>query len=251
MSNLPVAVDGDFGDTLDDLDDAELAVPRVKPDRHTGKFKDPNSGQSWDSLRGVVLGLVRGRVLWSVEVEDDAMPMCKSLDFETGLPSETFPWDAHGGEVSETLNCASCPLKEWGSHPTRDVPWCNEQMTLPVLLTDNGGYQPVIVTFARSQLKPTKGFLGSFKRSRTPAFSVEAEISLTQLKRGDNPYVVPEYKRLGATDEGDWGYFAETFRGIRGFLQAKPQAVEAIEATSSAAEVVDNVAPVADDEIPF
>src|ERR1035437_1593745 len=137
MSTLPAIPDsGIVG--LEDYDPTiDGSTPRLQIIGPDAVFQDSQSGQQWASIRGVVLGRLKQRILWPAEMTDEKAkkPLCKSVDFRMGLPGEEFPWGPSGfaDKTVTALDCGACPLKEWDSHPTRDTPWCSEQAVLPLL----------------------------------------------------------------------------------------------------------------------
>lgn len=214
---------------LEDFDQSDMVMPTVKIDHPTGSFVDGLSNQTYKELDCVVLGLVKQRVLWHPDVDDSKdPPLCRSLDFQIGRPRvEVFPWEPSGfasavgaPEEGMTLPCASCQLKDWGTHPKQDVPWCSEQHTYVVLMrTEDGDDVPGVVTFQRSGIKPSKTYLTSFARSKTPIFTVRTHIKLEMNKRGTVTYSVPKFTRGAATDQSEWAGYSENYRSIREFLQ--------------------------------
>ena len=81
---------------LEDVDAGDITVPRLKIVHAEGVFQDNLSNAKFAELNVILLGLVKQRLMWDVEVEDDAKPLCKSADFDHGIPSDSFPWEASG-----------------------------------------------------------------------------------------------------------------------------------------------------------
>jgi hypothetical protein len=135
-------------------------MPTIKIDHERGKLVDSNSGEEYDELYWIMLGLVKQRVLWPPEVsEGKEYPLCRSYDFHTGHPDEDkFPWKASNFNPQSysdpvRLPCDECPLQVWGSHPNREAPWCSEQHTYPVLVPfgdDGKNLAPAIFMAQRS-----------------------------------------------------------------------------------------------------
>lgn len=208
---------------LEDMEGDSGATPRIAIDHKSAEYRDNLSGISVPEFDGIVLGLVKQRVLWPPEMgEEDSQPLCKSIDFITGRPGKDFPLEASGLTLTgDTANCADCKLSEWDTHPTRKGPWCQEQYVLAVLadLEGDGALAPALLTFQRSGLKAAKQYLGGFARKRQPAFSVVTRFALTPQKRGTVSYATPVITRQDDTDKALWESYGENYMAIRSFLQ--------------------------------
>jgi hypothetical protein len=214
---------------LEDVEASDLVMPTIKIDHERGKLVDSNSGEEYDELYWIMLGLVKQRVLWPPEVsEGKEYPLCRSYDFHTGHPDEDkFPWKASNFNPQSysdpvRLPCDECPLQVWGSHPNREAPWCSEQHTYPVLVPfgdDGKNLAPAIFMAQRSGIKPSKNYLTSFANKKEPMFSVMTKITLDLRRRGTNDFAVPIFTRMDPTDKDLWPYFGEQYYSIRDFLQ--------------------------------
>ena len=165
-----------------------------------------------------------------------------------GIPADQFPWPesgfTKGTEDDPILDCASCSLKEWGSHPTRSkIAWCTDQRVV-VLLRDGA---PYLMSLQRSAMKAINGFVTNFVKTQTPTFTRHAHVSLTALKQGTVDYAVPVFRVLGDTDVVDHEAYGEAYLSARQFIQSRRIAGddEPMAATKSAP------APVSDDEVPW
>jgi len=248
---------------LEDVDSTDIAMPILKIDHANGKYIDSLSGESFDDLDVILLGLIKGRIMWPAEVgEGDNPPLCKSYDFEVGHPGEDFPYTAAGLAVApaegETLTCATCPLKEWGSNPKGETPWCSEQHTFALLMNpdDEGFGSPAILTVQRSAIKASRAYLSSFARTRQPLFVVHTTLSLDAKRRGSVAYAVPKFVRGIATPEAMAGEYANTYLSIRDFVQTPRVREESdgsgdASATTASAAPRPAPAPLDDDEMPF
>lgn len=228
---------------LEDFDPKTDAVtPRLSISHREGVYVNGLTGEKFKDLDVVLLGLVKQRVLWPPTMGDEKdAPLCKSLEFTIGRPGKDFPWDKTGfnqadyantGEQPE-LNCADCPLREWGSHPTQNTPWCSEQHTFVLMLpTADEGWTPALFSVQRTGIKPSRTYLSGFKQSNVPLFIVKTKLSLLENKRGMNEYCVPVFARGLPTDESEWQNFADTYRNIRDYLQS-PRALDQDEGRSA------------------
>lgn len=221
---------------LEDFGTEDRVMPMLRINHQNAKFVDALSNQEYDSLDVILLGLVKQRVLWPAQMkaeEDSEPPLCRSYNFKEGHPArpeilangteyDRFPWDATQftkGE-SEILPCTQCPLKDWGSHPTRDAPWCSEQHTFALVIPqEDGNMVPCLFQIQRSGLKPSRQYLSSFANANQPLFTVHTKITLEAKKMGSNPFAVPKFSRSGAVDEGYFPEFSTMYRNIREYLQ--------------------------------
>jgi hypothetical protein len=220
---------------LEDFAPSDQVVPTYRISHADGTFEDSLSGAKYQQLDIVLLGLVKQRVLWPPDVSDTKeMPLCRSYDFHTGRPSpaddrggERFPWEASGlltlrpaDGSSVPLPCETCKLKDWGSHPKREAPWCSEQHTFIMMVpTSTGVLVPVIFQVQRSAIKASKTYLSSFGAAGQPLFEVWTTLTLEGRKKGSNTYYVPKFVRGGATPIELHPNFSETYRDIRAYLQ--------------------------------
>lgn len=226
---------------LEDFDTRDQVMPTWRINHHDAKFVDSLTNAEYDTLNVVLLGLIKGRVLWPAAVQADGqgeMPLCRSYDFNTGHPvltdsdgdpkPERFPWAASGfSQTGEPLPCSTCKLKDWGTHPTRDAPWCSEVHTFGIVLpgTEEGVYIPSLLQIQRSSLKSSRTYCSSFAGRGEPLFTVWTTLTLDKRKMGNNPYCVVQFKELQKSNAEDHPYFSASYRGIREFLTT-PRQVE-------------------------
>lgn len=222
-SSVPATPDGGVLG-LEDVAASDLVMPTLRIDHREGVYVNQLTDEKFAELDVILLGLVKQRVLWSAEIADAGLkerPLCRSYNFSEGHPqAEKFPWEASGFTEQEgTLPCASCKLKEWGTHPTRGAPWCSEQHTFGMLLEDNGEFSPILFSVQRSGIKESRTYVSAFHNAHTPMFTVRTKMTLESRKKGSNPYSVPHFSRGAATEESDYPNFANMYRSIREFLQ--------------------------------
>ena len=233
---------------LEDVDSSDLTMPYLRIIGREGVFQDSLSNEKFEQLDVVMLGLVKQRVLWPPQMEENGPkePLCRSRNFTQGVPGDRFraafngvtPQQASGFSHEEIdaaqqggapLECTRCNLKNWNSRPDgQNPPWCTEQHTFLVLLNntpESFGY-PAIFTVQRSAIKNSKNYLTSFTRSRQAMFTARTTLSLDVRSRGDVSYSVPIFTRGTATDPALAEQFAATYRSGREFLQTKSQVDE-------------------------
>lgn len=238
---------GTYNTGLDDLGDTVL-IPRLKIGHKTATFIYPSSGQEFPEIHAYILGLVRQRVLFHPKVDGNEKPMCKSPDARHGFPNLTpedpkkaFPWSVAQLDPSQApkdeqgrtqIACGSCHLKEWGSHPLGEKPYCSEQYTLAIvfaetieeLLEENGG-MPALLTVQKTGIKPARTYLQTFKLKDVGAYTVVTKIGLDTKKQGDTVYCTPTFKHAGPSPQNRWLDFSNDFVGIEKFLtEARPPA---------------------------
>jgi hypothetical protein len=246
----------DYG--LEDFDPTTDAImPRLQIDHKEALFVDNLSGQKFSELDVILLGLVKQRIMWADEVEDGEGPLCKSFNYTEGHPSPDFPWEKSKFDKASypddaVLPCANCYLKEWGSALNGKTPWCSEQHTFPLLMQLAGGWAPALFTTQRTGIKPSKTYLTSFSRTKTPLYTVITKLSLQAYKRGTVDYAVPVFVQKEATESSEWPFYAQQYRSIRSFISTRPSRDDDEAAAPAAPAVATAAAPAAaDDDIPF
>ena len=252
--------DGDIG--LGDFSLAEDGVlARISIDHNVGKWKtNLNEEDRFDSLTVVLLGLVRQRIMWESEMSDEIEgPLCKSNDATTGHPDQTrFPFDKSAvAPGTQTIDCASCPLKEWGSAPKGDAPWCSVLLTMPLLLLMGGAdgepiWMPATFSAQRTGIKPAKSYITQFKANNKPLFSVMTNLTLMPVKTKGRTYAVPQFTRGEVTELDSYPWYFEQYKSMRNFLTAAPRTDEedlaALEGSTDPASIIEGtvVSPTAE-----
>lgn len=238
-----VALPSDYETGLEDFDPTDAALPRISIVHEAGTFKDNLSGEEFAEIDGVFLGMIKQRVLWAEDVEDDAKPLCKSSDAETGFPNVTgpehslFPWVESGFSLSAaekdeydrpTLNCETCPFTQWGKKGTKSVPpRCSERYTFPIRYRsepDGALDRSGILSLQRSGITPAKSYLSIFSRGKMPMFSAYTRLKLDRKSRGTVKYSTPVFARGGPVPPEEWEDHAKEYRAIREFLREPPRA---------------------------
>lgn len=223
---------------MEDIDQTDIVVPRLKIEHAEGKYLDTLSNETFEKLECVVLGVVKQRSLFPAVMDEESHkpPLCKSNDFTYGNPSEEFPWAASKLDPavlgsSGPLPCASCHLKEWGSHPTTNTPWCAEQH-IYVLMTPAGDtWAPMLLTVQKTGIKPSKAYITNYARAKQPMFVAKTRLGLDLNKRGSVKYSIPTFEKLGPTDPDLWDGWAAEFTSIRDYLRMPPMREDAAVAT--------------------
>lgn len=218
---------------LEDFEVSDQVLPtiRINHARTEGPcYEDALSGQQYENLVCVLLGLIKQRILWPPELSNDkASWLCRSYNFTEGHPTrgntdsaKNFPWEAAGFTPTEegTLPCANCKLKDWDTHPSRNAPWCSAQYTFAImLLNDKGQFFPSLLQVQRSALKPANMYISSFANRSEPLFTVFTELTLSVERKGTNTYGVPKFTQRDATPEDAQQLFAQNYRAIREYIQ--------------------------------
>lgn len=249
--NLPAVVEdalAEYGTGLEDISAEDVQIPRITINHGSGVFKDRLTGEEFAEMHGILLGMVKQRVMWHPEISEnsDGRPQCKSSDAQTGYPNmdgprleDKFPWDEalldpNSMPIDEhnriTIACATCPFAKWGEKKpgktTSTPPRCSERHTYPIMYTTDPG-QPIdragIFSVQRSGIKDSKTFLAGFVQSKMPLFSAYVNISLDRKKRGMVDYAIAKFKKTGAVDQKDWPDYAKEYNSIREFLRQPPR----------------------------
>lgn len=246
---------------LEDIGVTDVVIPRLQIVHADGVFMDNLSKNVYPSLKVILLGMVKQRIMWDDKIDEGDRPQCKSTDFINGFPQmrddipkrKQFPWERSnfspenfkpedGLNNMVTLPCGSCIFKDWDKGDWKTPP-CNEQHTYPLLYSPDGDPEnliPALFTTQRTGIKPSRTYISSFAQTKTPLFTVFTELTLTQQSRGINKYSVPNFKRLEQTDRGGWSEYANQLRSIREFIRQPPRSPKDDEPTSDApAEVAE------------
>lgn len=254
MPHLPATLDDAELTGLEDFDPStDLVMPMLRIDNDKAELVDNLSGERFDSLEVVMLGLVKQRVLWPAEMGDGEPlpPLCRSYDFLLGRPDvDRFPEKASGLKVvgDEPLDCAHCALKDWGSNPKSETSWCTEQWNFVLMTPAGDGYAPAQFTVQRSGMKDARAYLSSFQRATQPLFVCTTVITLDARKRGSVKYAVPQYKRGALTPLEYHDEWKSTYRRIREWLQTPRGRKEETGGEEPAAASTKSPAAVPDDE---
>jgi hypothetical protein len=235
----------DYADIgLEDVGVSDVVIPRLQIIHDEALLKNNLSGETFDKLNVILLGLVKQRVMWADEVgESGSRPLCKSPDFENGFPNvrddvpkdrrfdwsqsnfspEDFPADK-GLNGMVTLPCAQCVFKEWDKQGWKQPP-CAEQHTYPLLYTTDEGesWAPALFTTQKTGIKPSRQYISSFAQTKTPMFTVYTELSLVLQSRGTVKYSTPSFKRRGQTERENWTEYGNQYRSIREFIRQAPR----------------------------
>lgn len=223
------AMGGDTVTGLESVDASDIALPVINIDHAENVFVDKLTGQKYPEIDGVLLGLLKQRIMWDTEMSAPGStqgPMCKSPDAVTGAPQENFPWPEYkkaGGALpsgSKTIACADCPFAQWGSNPKNDTPWCSLQHVYPVVVGDSENVTGLL-TLQRSALKPSSGYLTGFVRDAKPLFTHRTKIRLDANRKGTVKYSVPRFERGEATPEDLplWTKWAKQYNHIKRTMQ--------------------------------
>lgn len=241
LDEFRAAMGGSAIPGLESVDSSDISLPMISIDHKKNVFIDKLTGTEYPVLDGVLLGLLKQRVMWDSELApagSSTGPMCKSNDAVKGEPRENFPWaefKKNGGPEpvnAPKIDCATCYFATWGSHPKNDTPWCSLQHVYPVVI---GGGENItgLLTLSRSALKPSSAYLTGFVRDAKPLFMYRTTVALDHNKRGSVEYSVPKFSRGEATPEDIdlWRRWAKQYDDVK-------RAMQGIDLTSSDAMTV-------------
>lgn len=236
---------------LGDVTVSDMRMPRIVIDHDEAQFKNTTTGETFEKLEAVFLGLVKQRIMWAGTVDDGDKPLCKSGDSKTGWPQmrtdipplKQFPWDRSNFDKGDqtpnengfiALPCEACVFKDWGKKNER--PECSELYTFPIYYrVDGGTWSPAMISFQRSGAKAARTYAGAFATQKKPMFTAITAVTLTPESRGKTKYATPNFRTVGASDPGDFGDYINAYRQSREFLHQPPRKMDSKPATPSAA----------------
>lgn len=236
---LPWDIDHD--DSLDEITPEDIPTPRLRVIPAEQVFENADTGERYEELECIILGLARARVFWPPEMEDDSEPFCRSQDAKTGYPNvaddvpvkKQFPWKRSNfdrkdlpvveGTDQPIIQCSECIFSKWDDENDKPAP-CSEVLNLPVFYLDKHGVlNAAILTFKRSGFRPTMRYLGAMKQAKQSPFMYYTTIKLQAAKRGEVDYSVPKFFKGEMTEAGEnnqnWIYYHQTWQQIRSFLR--------------------------------
>jgi hypothetical protein len=235
---------------LEDLDESDVRLPRLKIDGPNKVFKDTLTGVSYDRLNSIILGVIKQRLYFPPEVEEGSnqKPFCKSPDHEHGFPNvdpaepahKRFPfhlssfadpaWQVPASDPEMNghivLPCVSCNFKDWGQEGGKRVkPPCSEQFSYVMIYgaEDEEPYMPAVLTIQRSGMAAAKAYNAYYVTQKKLFFSNYTTWDLNQQKRGQVTYATPIIQRGEQTDPGQWRAWGDQFRAAREFLRRAPR----------------------------
>lgn len=233
---------------MEDVGAGDIIIPRLQIVHAQGKLRDNLTKLEFPSLKVVILGLVKQRIMWASEIDDGDKPLCKSPDHEHGFPNmrdnvpvdKRFPWEKSNFNLADfpaggpnslnnlvTLPCESCVFNQWStSDAGKNVPPpCSEQHTYPLLYTPDDGetWTAALFTVQKTGISPSKQYISGFAAAKQPMFTSYTELSLKLLQRGNVNYSVPVFKKLEQTDRKSWSEYADRVRSIRAFIRQAPR----------------------------
>lgn len=203
---------------LEDVGADDVALAMIKIDHTKAVFVDSLTGESYEEIDGVMLGLIKQRVMWDPDPDAKSGPLCKSHDSLTGHPRDAFPWEsfkAHEPIGSHDVACGTCTFAQWGSHPKNDTPWCSAMYTFPVVIGESPNVSGLL-SFQRSGLAACKAYMSGFVRDRKPLFSHRTKISLEQSRKGTVYFCTPKFERGPLIEDITlWRAWQEAYNGIK------------------------------------
>lgn len=223
---------------LEDFETNAVTIPRITIDHESdaGQFKDNLTGATYTTLRVVILGMIRQRILWPKKIGESDKPQCKSRNANQGYPvldgsgKENYPFGSANlsptdllddGNGNKYLPCKACNLKEWGgTKDDREPPRCSEQFTF--VMQDEEGAN-MLYTVQRTGLTPAKKYLTSFVQRKKPMFVRWTELSVRVTGGAQRSYGVPVFTGGDDTDPNYWDDWALEFNGIKEFITRPPR----------------------------
>lgn len=224
---------------LEDFSKEDLTIPVIQIEHETGLFVDKLTGEKFPEIDGVLLGLLKSRIMWPPQqnaVGQKPAPMCRSREAITGKPGDNFPWaDFKKGTEknkewspeplsAETIACSTCYFAQWGSDPKNDSPRCTMQYVFPIMGKRGDEYHlQGLLTVQRTGIKPANAYMSGFVRDGMSLFMHHTTLTLRVQQSGTVKFSVPTFARGEATpaDMDLWRSWAETYSGIKQQLQGR------------------------------
>lgn len=192
---LPEMAAGDFtnDDLADDLEGMQLSFQRVKiPGGGMLQFEipgdNPEEPDYVKTIEGIIVYSHLNNAYWAegMEYDDNATPLCSSLDGKVGCGSP-------GG------TCATCSLNKFGTatdangKPAKGKA-CKNMRSLYVLR--NGDAMPILLSLPPTSLTPYKEFANAcFLMKNRPLYTGLVQIGLKRVE-GANAYSIATFKKL-------------------------------------------------------
>jgi hypothetical protein len=237
-ASTTVAHREEMPDGLEDISVTDMTLPIIKTLHKVGCFED-QAGEQFDEFDGIILGVIKQRVLWPTEPGEAGVgPVCRAVNFTTGHPdmakfitkdSGTTAQKRSGFsladvesavESGEGLACVDCKLQEWKTNPKDNrSPWCTEQWTMPVLrIAEDGTSSIAIISFQRTGLKPCRNYISTFSTAKKPLYTAVTRIRAVAVSKGTVDYVVPKFSLVSETDRSEWPTYSKSLHEIRDYL---------------------------------
>lgn len=160
---------------IDKLSPDDFSIPVVKlvqtntgidnADQYAGQWYRTDTGETCETLRVLIIGIQKSRILFPTEYSGDGKALCRSDDSiapraeHVGQPiyyqagnekRHTLISEAEGGPYDMALpaTCAECPLSQWGLNGEK--PPCRLSDNWAALTNDG---DPVLIRFGGSAAK--------------------------------------------------------------------------------------------------
>jgi len=191
-SNLP-AVPSD--DPSQYPPDEELPLPRLSiiqamsdaaADNKPGLFYNNLTGETYEKITGVILGMGLSRVLG---VKKGEQPLCRSFD---NVHGDGEP----GGE------CVKCLNSQWDRDKVPNVPpECRQNYDL---LFFDEAEMPYIYQVYKTAIKPANYFIAAARSRNLPLYCFRVEITVKQIENDQGKFFVPYFRVTGQTNPTEW-----------------------------------------------
>lgn len=181
---------------MEDISREDLVIPRLQANCKRGMFENLLTGESMAQLKGVLLCVRKGMVMFDPEMLE-AKPVCKSFDRKTG---------------TKYGNCEGCDFRKFND--ARNKVLCRATYEFLLKLEDNLPYALTISTY--TSYGQAKKYLTSFVANHEPLYAYETKISMQEEKNKDGKgyYVVKFAKgdKLPEQSQADFNAIMKDFR---------------------------------------
>lgn len=157
---------------------------------------DPSNPEYVKEITGVIVWHHKSNAYWDRDAEDDAPPVCVSLD---GINGAGIP----GGY------CDICPCNQFGSGEGGRGKACKNMYRLYILTEDS--LLPLVLTLPPTSLSAWKSYRTLLITKGLKACSVVTKITLNRKESNGNAYAVAAFRNAGDLSEG-MKHAAEMYR---------------------------------------
>lgn len=223
---LPAGVPAEYRMTQDEyeeLEDYAIRLLIVQFNGQDGDFKNVETKERYAELRGALLGVVDGQVLFGpdtkVRPEEKKWNwpawICRNSNSKKGKPvlnaTMTQEQKAEAIRRGAGSNCATCPLRQFRGDQN---PECDKKAQL--VWFDQELMQPCLVPAGGKSLKPVGRYVGSLKRDGVSMYSFVTRLVGDLAEDGSQKYFVLHLERGELIQPAGFA----TFRQLRQTIMA-------------------------------
>ena len=233
---------------IENLSPDDFSIPVVKlvqtntgidnADQFAGQWHRTDTGETAETLRALIIGIQKSRILFPTEYSGDGKALCRSDDSiapraeHIGQPiyymagnekRHTQVSEAEGGNFDMTLpaTCADCPLSQWGLNGEK--PPCRLSDNWAALTSEG---DPVLIRFGGSAAKISSKLRNLARAATAKHRPLYVELS-SHFEKGEiGQYYVPDLALLKEALPADLLDTAKAFIGLNLAARAAEMAVD-------------------------